>query len=119
MADLDAWLIVGEIVAPQGLKGELRINPSSEFPERFIKPGKRWLQEKDEDPREIDLIKGRQLPGKSIFIVELEGITNRNEAEAIIGEKVLVRATDRPQLKEGEFHLLDLIGLEVKLHKNK
>jgi 16S rRNA processing protein RimM len=31
----DAWLEIGTIVAPQGLKGELRVYPNSDFPERF------------------------------------------------------------------------------------
>ena len=34
----DDWLQVGKVVGVQGLKGELRINPASEFPERFIEP---------------------------------------------------------------------------------
>ena len=39
----DDWLPVGKVVGAQGLKGELRINPASEFPERFTEPGTRWL----------------------------------------------------------------------------
>ena len=35
---------MGKVVAVQGLKGELRINPASEFPERFTEPGTRWLK---------------------------------------------------------------------------
>ena len=49
------WLTIGEIVAPQGLKGEVRVNPSSDFPERFVEPGLRWLQGEDEEPIEIEL----------------------------------------------------------------
>ena len=40
----DDWLPVGKVVAVQGLKGELRVNPASEFPERFTEPGTRWLK---------------------------------------------------------------------------
>ena len=39
-------LVVGRIVAAQGLKGELRVNPLSEFPERFTRPGRRWLSQR-------------------------------------------------------------------------
>ena len=38
------WLEVGTITSPQGLKGELRVYPDSDFPERFTKPGIRWLK---------------------------------------------------------------------------
>ena len=49
MSKSDQWLKVGTLVAAQGLKGELRVNPSSDFPERFTKPGQRWLQSNKED----------------------------------------------------------------------
>ena len=70
MFDQNSWLTVGKIVAPQGLQGELRLNPSSDFPERFTKPGKRWLQHKDTEPIEVQLNAGKQLPGKSAFVVK-------------------------------------------------
>ena len=110
----EPWLNVGKIVAPQGLKGELRINPSSDFPERFTKPGKRWLQKGEEVPQEIDLISGRQLPGKSIYVVRIANIKNRSKAESLVGYSLLVPANNRPKLSDNEFHLLDLLGLEVR-----
>ena len=110
------WLTVGQIVGAQGLKGDLKINPSSDFPERFLNPGPRWLNgRKGEQPKEVQLQRGRQLPGRSLFVVHLEGIDDRSAAEALVGRKFLVMADDRPELGDGEFHLLDLIGLEVHL----
>ena len=111
----DDWLPVGKVVAVQGLKGELRINPASEFPERFTEPGTRWLKERDKAPREIELESGRQLPGKSVFVVRFAGVESREAAEALIGQTLMVPADDRPELEEGEFHLLDLMGLEARL----
>ena len=35
-----------------------------------------------------------------------------------MGQKLLVSTTDRPELEEGEFHLLDLVGLEARLNSN-
>ena len=112
----DNWLPVGKVVGAQGLRGELRVNPASDFPERFTEPGPRWLQAKGSPPKEIELISGRQQPGKSLFIVRFKGIDNRSSAEALVGLTLLVRAGDRPQLEEGEFHLLDLVGLEARLN---
>ncbi len=109
------WLIVGKLVGAQGLQGELRVNPRSDFPERFLVPGKRWLSAKNTSPREVKLIKGRSLPGKSLYVVRFAGINNRNEAEALIGQNLLVPAANRPELEEDEFHLLDLIDLQVRL----
>ena len=44
MAESEDWLIVGKLVGAQGLQGELRVNPASDFPERFTTPGSRWLR---------------------------------------------------------------------------
>ncbi len=115
MFENTTWITVGKIVAAQGLQGEVRVNPSSDFPERFLKPGLRWLQKTAEHPLEIRLKSGRQIPGKSIYIVSFEGIHDRNKAESIVGQKLLVPSSNRPTLKKNEFHLLDLIGLKVHL----
>ena len=116
-ADED-WLAVGTVVAAQGLSGELRVNPASDFPERFTKPGPRWLQHKGTTPQKMMLTSGRQLPGRSLFVVRFKGVDSRSAAEALVGQKLLVSSTDRPKLEEGEFHLLDLVGLEARLNSN-
>ncbi len=108
-------LVVGTLVAAQGLAGELRILPRSDFPERFTQPGPRWLLERQGVPRAIELLGGRQLPGKSLFAVRFAGVSSRDAAEALIHQEFLVDASQRPKLAPGEFHLLDLVGLQVRL----
>ena len=114
MIETDRWMLIGEIVAPQGLRGDVRINPSSEFPERFTKPGKRWIQKTNELPTEIKLKKGTLIPGKSIYVISIEGVSNRSSAEEIIGWKLLIPIDSRPSLTKDEYHYLDLIGLEAR-----
>ncbi len=114
MKEKDKWMSIGEIVAPQGLKGDIRIKPSSDFPERFTKPGKRWIQKANEFPTEITLIKGTLIPGKSIYVMSFAGIANRNSAEKIIGWNLVIPLDSRPNLKKNEYHYLDLIGLEAR-----
>ena len=114
----EEWLAVGKVVGAQGLRGELRVNPASDFPERFTQPGPRWLQGKGAAPQEMTLTSGRQLPGRSLFIVRFKGVDSRSAAEALVGQTLLVSADDRPELEEGEFHLLDLVGLEARLDAN-
>lgn len=108
-------MVVGRLVSPQGLRGEVRVLPLSDFPERFTRAGRRWLRRPGGSARAVALRGGRQLPGKELFVVRLAGIDSREAAEALVGEELLVPARDRPQLGRGEFHLLDLVGLEVRL----
>ncbi|MBM5804205.1 MAG: ribosome maturation factor RimM [Cyanobacteria bacterium K_DeepCast_35m_m2_155] len=109
-------LVVGKVVAAQGLQGELRILPLSDFAERFTSPGPRWLRGRGQAAAlPVELSAGRQLPGKELYVCRLTGINDRNAAEALVGHELLVDAHDRPPLEPGEFHLLDLVGLEVRL----
>lgn len=106
---------VGLVIAAQGLKGELRILPSSDFAERFLEPGPRWLQKVDEPPRAVELLRGRCLPRKGLYGIRLKGIGTRNQAESLVRHRLLADGTTRPAMAAGEFHLLDLEGLEVRL----
>ena len=119
MFEKDKWMTIGEIVAPQGLRGDLRIKPSSDFPERFTKPGKRWIQKTDELPTEIKLTKGKLIPGKSIYVLSIEGVSTRSSAEEIIGWKLVIPIDSRPMLSKGEYHYFDLIGLEARRGANR
>lgn len=111
---MDEWLEIGTIVAAQGLKGEMRVYSESDFPERFEQPGKRWLLPLNSvQVQEIELLTGRYVPGKSIYVVQLAGIQDRDQAEALRGAKILVPLSDRPQLEEDEYHIADLVNLEV------
>jgi len=111
----DELLVVGRLVAAQGLGGELRVLPLTDFPERFTRPGRRWLGGKGQPPQPVALRSGRRLPGRDLFVVRLAGVEDRNAAEALVGREMLVAASERPALEPGEFHLLDLVGLEVRL----
>ena len=111
----EEFLVVGQVVAAQGLKGEVRILPASDFPQRFTEPGTRWLRRRGQNEQEVQLLSGRQLPGKELFVVRFEGINDRTAAEGLVRQELLVAADDLPELEEGEFHLLDLQGLNVRL----
>ncbi|HEY9673389.1 MAG TPA: ribosome maturation factor RimM [Waterburya sp.] len=110
----DDWLEIGTIVAPQGLKGELRVYPNSDFPERFEEPGERFLKRPGQtEPQPVELLSGRFVPGKEIYVIQLAGVENRNQAEELRDCVLLVPASDRPELGENEYHVMDLINLEV------
>jgi len=111
---MSEWIEIGKIVAAQGLDGEVRVYPDSDFPERFIEPGKRWiLRPNKSEPEPIEFLGGRYIPGKGLYAVEVEGVEDRDGAEALRGCKLFVEKTDRPYLEPDEFYVQDLIGMEV------
>jgi 16S rRNA processing protein RimM len=112
------WLTVGLITSCHGINGQLKVKSLSDFEERFLNPGMRWLQKENEPPSEIELLSGFKQPGKETFIIKLKGINTRNHAERLKKFKILVKADKLPKLKKEEFHLLELINLEVKTLEN-
>ena len=118
MIDKNEWLIVGLITSCHGINGHVKVKSLSDFEERFLQPGARWLQKENESPSEIELISGYRQPGKENFIIKFKGISTRNNAEQLKKYKILVKTDKLPKLKKEEFHLLELINLEVKTLEN-
>jgi len=118
MINNNEWLTVGLITSCHGINGQLKVKSLSDFEERFLKPGMRWLQKENEPPSKIELISGFKQPGKEIFIVKFQGINTRNRAEQLKKFKILVKTETLPKLKKEEFHLLELINLKVKTLEN-
>jgi len=118
MINKNELLTVGLITSCHGINGQVKVKSLSDFEERFLKPGMRWLQKENEPPSKIELISGFIQPGKETFIVKLQGINTRNHAEQLKKFKILVNTDKLPKLKKEEFHLLELINLEVKTLEN-
>ena len=51
-------------------------------------------------------------------MIKLQGITTRDHAEQLKKYKILVKTDKLPKLKKEEFHLLELVNLEVKTLEN-
>jgi 16S rRNA processing protein RimM len=114
VATLKDWMEIGKIVGVQGLQGEVRIYPDSDFPERFLAPGERWLLRPGAmEPEPVYLEKGRFLDSKGLYILRLRDVSSREQADLLRGAKLMVPVSDRPPLEEGEFHVLDLMGMTV------
>jgi len=112
---IEDWLIIGKIVSPQGLKGEMRILSYSDFPERFENAGKRWIAPSEKhEPQEVILVSGREIAGKkNLFVIRLEGVDNCDRAEALRNYVMLIDPSDRPYLAPNEYMIADLVGCNV------
>jgi 16S rRNA processing protein RimM len=102
----EAEVVIGKVVGAFGLKGTLKIWPDTDFPERFD-PGRSLLIEGT--PYEILETRWHKLQAR----VRVKGITKIDQAEAMVGKSVSVPADDLPELREDEYMVGDLIGLEV------
>ena len=112
------WLVVGLITSCHGINGQVKVKSLSDFEERFLKPGIRWIQKENEHPKKIELSSGFKQSGKETFVIKFQGINTRDRAEQLKKYKILVKTNKLPKLKKDEFHLLELINLQVKTLEN-
>ena len=68
MIDKNELLVVGLITSCHGINGQVKVKSLSDFEERFLKPGLRWLQKENEPPSKIGLISGFKQPLSLIHI---------------------------------------------------
>jgi 16S rRNA processing protein RimM len=115
------WLLIGKIVSTQGLKGEVRVQSYSDFPERFIKPGKRWIAiSEQETPQSLELKSGRNIPGKDdMYVVKFAEIDSCDRAESLRNHLIFIPAELKPKLAKDEFYVPDLIDCQVFDHQNQ
>ena len=75
--------------------------------------GEDWIKKPGKETTPIKLTSGRYLEGTKNYLVKLADINNRNQAEDLRSAELLVPADNLLPLDPGEFHVNDLIGLEV------
>ena len=71
MIKKNEWLTVGLITSCHGINGKVRVKSLSDFEERFLKRGMRWLQKENEPPSKIELISGFKQPGKELSLIHI------------------------------------------------
>jgi 16S rRNA processing protein RimM len=104
---------LGEVVKPHGLKGELRIDLHAESPSVFDAVKTLQLARPGDRPRTYVLSRWRMHQDRPLLT--LEGVDDRDKAEAMRGCLVMARTADLPGLAEDEVYLHQLLGLAVLL----
>ena len=100
-------VVLGQVVAPHGVRGDLRIMPLTSNIQLFSDMDYLLLP----DGRQLHIVKAR--PHKNIMLVTVKEVASIEEAEALRGQKVSVYREDMPELPEGRYYVGDLIGLPV------
>lgn len=108
----DDLLRVCRIGKAQGLKGEVTVRIFTDEPEKRFASGAE-LYSADGTTR---YVVSHARTFKNRWILLLEGVNDRNAAEALNGVELYVLAEDREELaSENEWYIKDLVGLEARL----
>lgn len=100
------FITIGVIIAPHGVRGDLRIMPQTDFPDRFMDMDVCYI-----DGKEYHITSARF--HKQFVLATFKEIPNRNAAELMAKKEIQVRREDLVELPEGRYYIFDMIGLEV------
>lgn len=108
----DDYVLVARISGAHGLRGDLKIQCFSESAETLLDYSRFVIVDNLGNISSALQVEKSRLHGKTA-IVKLEGINDRNNAEALRGNGILVRKTDLPALAEDEYYWYQLLNLPV------
>jgi 16S rRNA processing protein RimM len=103
-------VVLGKVSGIYGVSGWVRIH-SYTHPRQNIFLYAPWLVGRG-DEWTARTLEEEQKRGKSL-IAKLDGVDDRDQARALIGQEIAVYRTQMPDLPEGEFYWFDLMDMEV------
>lgn len=114
---MEQFLRVGVITSTHGLKGEVKVFPTTEDPERFLELDRVFLGGAEGEGadasgfRELAVEQVRFF--KQFVIVKFAGLDRIEQVESTLKRELYVAREDAIPLEEGEYYIADLIGLEA------
>lgn len=103
-------LVVGIITRPQGIRGEVRIQPLTDLPEDFLSFREASLEQGGE-ARPLCIVSSR-VQG-TMICAKLQGVDTREQAEALRDARIVVQRQAAPKLAPRAYFIADLVGCEV------
>ena len=104
-------IVIGRVGAAHGIRGELRIIPLTDFPERFMSLREVMVGD------ELLHIESVKPQGKN-FLMRFREYTVREDAQKLTGRLLTVARAEAAPLDEGEYYVFDIVGLTVYDEEN-
>ncbi len=117
MISEDEYLRIGKIVGSHSLQGRLKVYVITDLPERFATGSRVFLG--GSGKYEEKTVRDFKFTKKRNALLLLDGITDRNSADALKGKELFIRKSTaeegRNDLESGSFYYYDLINASVFL----
>lgn len=102
---------VGRVIKPWGVKGEVKIEPLTDFPERFRRLNRVYLTSPSGHTIECRVSSVRYRKGAPYLI--FEGYDTPEKARGLTGRLIQIPEQEAMPLPEGSFYWFELVGMEV------
>lgn len=108
---------VGRIADAYGVQGMVKITPFAEQKTILLDVKKWWLMRTDTQLKPLEPMRSARLISSrsqgDAVVARLQGIHNREQAQALKGTTVYIARVDFPATDDDEFYWVDLIGCTV------
>ena len=112
--------MLGKIIRPHGIRGELRMQVITRLPELFEDLETIYLGTDKFDRRSATRYKVTRLrQERDVLLLAVDGIADRNEAEILRGKFVMIPLRDALPLEDGEVYLFEIVGMAVYTDTNE
>ncbi len=108
------YLVLGEILRPHGIAGELRMRVLTGYPERLPDLKTVYLGRSPESSDITSYALQSVRFHQEYALLKLKGVDNREQADRLRQRLVMVSIDDAVPLDEGEVYLYQLIGMAVE-----
>jgi 16S rRNA processing protein RimM len=105
--------VVGRVVGGHALKGEFKVQPLTDYPERFYAMKTLSLFRGENFICSASIISVHIIRSKDLFIFKCKEFTDFDAAQSISGCLICVPKEERATLREGEYWIDDLIGMSI------
>lgn len=102
---------VGKVVNTHGIRGEVRVIPSTDFPERFHVGNQLYLVKKNHAPISLTIEKSRS--HKQFQLLKFEGYETIEDVEPFKGATLKITEDQRTKLPEGEYYIQDIVDCRM------
>ena len=109
---MEDLLKVGVITTTHGVRGEVKVYPTTDEPERFLDLDY-VLLDTGKELRRLDIKNVRFF--KNLVILKFDGIDNINDIEKYKGRDLWIPREEAQELDEDEYYIADLLGMKVLL----
>ncbi len=109
---MEDFLKVGVITTTHGVRGEVKVYPTTDEPERFLELD-HVLLDTGKEFRDLEIKNVRFF--KNLVILKFKGIDNINDIEKYKGHDLWIPREEGQELDEDEYYIADLLGLRVML----
>jgi 16S rRNA processing protein RimM len=113
----EAWVPLGEVMRPHGVRGEVRLRTFNRDSEVLLDAEEVLVRFPEGDEQEVSVDSARR--ANEAILLKLHSVDDRDRADELRGAMICVRRGSLPPLEDGEFYACDIEGARVVVREGE